>query len=117
MQCVFTQAHVRTYSVTTCIFHSDPTRSYILVGVAKDLTLAPRSFTAGFVYTFLVTEQGTLELVHKTEVEEPPQSLCAFQGRVLLGMGKTVRICDLGKKRLLRKCEWKVRKEVEQSNR
>ena len=31
--------------------------------------------------------------------------MCAFQGRVLIGMGNLLRIYDMGKKKLLRKCE------------
>ena len=51
-----------------------------------------------------------LELLHKTPVEDIPGAIHAFQGRVLIGVGRFLRIYDLGKKKLLRKCENKVRK-------
>lgn len=35
-------------------------------------------------------------------------AIAPFQGRVLVGVGKLLRIYDLGKKKLLRKCENKV---------
>lgn len=35
-------------------------------------------------------------------------SLLAFQGRLLAGVGKALRIYDIGKKKLLRKVENKV---------
>ena len=46
-----------------------------------------------------------MELVHKTPVDDVPAALCPFQGRLLVGVGKLLRIYDLGKKKLLRKCE------------
>lgn len=38
-----------------------------------------------------------------------PLAIAPFQGRALVGVGKLLRIYDLGKKKLLRKCENKVR--------
>lgn len=37
-----------------------------------------------------------------------PLAIAPFQGRVLVGVGKLLRIYDMGKKKLLRKCENKV---------
>lgn len=44
----------------------------------------------------------------QTPVEDVPLAIAPFQGRVLVGVGKLLRIYDLGKKKLLRKCENKV---------
>ena len=41
-------------------------------------------------------------------MEDIPTSLCPYNGRVLVGVGRLLRIYDLGKKKLLRKCENKV---------
>lgn len=41
----------------------------------------------------------------QTEVDDVPTALTAFQGRLLAGVGKALRIYDLGKKKLLRKVE------------
>lgn len=46
-----------------------------------------------------------LHLVHKTQVDGIPSALGSYQGRLLAGLGNTLRIYDLGKKKLLRKCE------------
>ena len=35
-------------------------------------------------------------------------AICPYRGRVLIGVGRQLRIYDLGKKKLLRKCENKV---------
>lgn len=45
----------------------------------------------------------------QTPVEDVPLAIAPFQGRVLVGVGKLLRIYDLGKKKLLRKCENKVK--------
>jgi splicing factor 3B subunit 3 len=55
-----------------------------------------------------VDDGKSLELLHKTQVEGVPLALCQFQGRLLAGIGSVLRLYDLGKKRLLRKCENKL---------
>lgn len=46
-----------------------------------------------------------LELLHETVVDEIPLAICSYQGRVLVGVGRMLRLYDMGKKKLLRKCE------------
>ena len=46
-----------------------------------------------------------LELIHSTPVGGIPGALCAFRGKLLAGVGRTVRLYDAGRKKLLRKCE------------
>ena len=53
----------------------------------------------------LVNDWSSLELIHKTPVEDAPYAICAYQGRVLAGVGRLLRLYDMGKKKLLRKCE------------
>lgn len=53
-------------------------------------------------------ECNDLELVHQTPVDEVPIAICQFQGRILVGVGRMLRLYDMGKKKLLRKCENKV---------
>lgn len=48
---------------------------------------------------------GKLELVHKTPVDEYPGALAAFNGRLLAGVGRMLRLYDIGRRKLLRKCE------------
>ncbi|KAE8717986.1 Splicing factor 3B subunit 3 [Hibiscus syriacus] len=62
-----------------------------------------------FIHIYRFLEDGrSLELLHKTQVEGVPLALCQFQGRLLAGIGSVLRLYDLGKKRLLRKCENKL---------
>lgn len=70
--------------------------------------LQPRAITSAFIHLYRFIEDGRkLELVHKTLVEDVPCALCPFQGRLLVTVGKVLRIYDLGKRKLLRKCEQK----------
>lgn len=67
------------------------------------------------VYAYIVLCPGSGEWLKaaimffsQTPVEEVPAAIAPFQGRVLIGVGKLLRVYDLGKKKLLRKCENKV---------
>jgi len=96
--------------MTTCNFHDHPDENFLIVGTGKDMILAPRASASGFLYVYRFTDGGRgVELLHKTQIEDAPSALCAFQGRLLVGMGKTLRIYDLGKRKMLRKCENKAR--------
>ena len=92
------------------MFHDRNGEAYIVVGTAKNLKLMPRSCSCGYVYVYAVAEDGScLKFLHKTEVNGIPGALCPFQGRLLIGVNNILRIYDIGKKRLLRKAENRVR--------
>lgn len=81
-------------------------RYYLAVGVAKELMLNPRITNGGFIDVYKIDPTcSQLDFLHRTELEEVPGALCGFQGRLLAGCGRILRIYDLGKKKLLRKCE------------
>lgn len=48
-------------------------------------------------------------ILWQTETDDVPMALMAFQGRLVAGIGKSLRLYDMGKKKLLRKVENKVR--------
>lgn len=81
-------------------------RQYLAVGIARDFQLNPRVNGGGAIdiYRIDATCSG-LEFIHRTEMDEVPGALCGFQGRLIAGIGRILRIYDLGKKKLLRKCE------------
>ena len=97
-------------------FASYPDVLYCLVGVAKNYQLNPRSVEGGSLYTYRCNRPNSgmaaLELIHKTALDEIPLAMCSFQGKVLIGVGKLLRLYDLGKKKLLRKSENKVREYI-----
>lgn len=84
---------------------------YVIVGTAIGLQLSPRQVgDGGRLRTYKFSKDAReLELLHVTNIDEVPHAMCAFQGRLLIGVGRFLRIYDLGKKKLLRKCESKVR--------
>ncbi|KAF5686283.1 pre-mRNA-splicing factor rse-1 [Fusarium circinatum] len=79
-------------------------QNFLLVGTGKDLILNPRQFSEGYIHVYRFQQNGrALEFIHKTKVEEPPMALVAFQGRLAAGIGKSLRIYDLGLKQFLQK--------------
>lgn len=87
-------------------FASQEGESFLIVGTGKDMVLNPRQFTEGYIHVYRFHDDGRdLEFIHKTKVEEPPMALIPFQGRLLAGLGKTLRIYDLGLRQLLRKSQ------------
>jgi len=76
------------------------------VGTAKDLKLDPRSMSAGFIHLYKFVNRNTaLQLVHKTPVDDVVLAMAPFQKKLLAGVGKFLRLYELGKKKLLRKTE------------
>lgn len=93
------------FSLCTCSFSSRPEETFLIVGTAKDLKLHPRNVTCGYLHVYRVLADSRLQLLHKTPLEEIPLAICAFNGRLLVGMGRSLRLYELGKRQLLKKCE------------
>ena len=91
-------------SLGTCVFHSRGGEAFVVVGTARDLQLHPRAHKGCYLRVYRLLDQR-LQLLHKTDLEDVPQAVCEYQGRLLVGLGKTLRIYDLGKRKLLRKAE------------
>lgn len=96
------------FSVCVCKFQDKGDESFVIIGTAKDLKIHPRECHQGFINVFRFVEGRSLQLLHRTEVEEVPAALCPFNGKLAAGIGHTLRVYDLGKKKLLRKCENKT---------
>jgi len=94
------------FSICTCVFHDKGGEVFVVVGTGYNVMWYPnRTSHGGFIHVYRVTETNQLQYLHKTPVEGIPYSLCPFQGRLLAGIGNTLRIYDLGRAKLLRKCE------------
>eukprot|EP00095_Tigriopus_kingsejongensis_P012083 snap_masked-scaffold60_size442463-processed-gene-3.15 protein:Tk12083 transcript:snap_masked-scaffold60_size442463-processed-gene-3.15-mRNA-1 annotation:"splicing factor 3b subunit 3" len=112
LQQIYLEQNEAAVSIALVKFGSYPDALYCIIGVAKDYGLNPRTVGGGgFLYTYrvhrgvLAPHQAPMELVHKTTLDEIPHAICPFQGKVLIGVGKLLRLYDLGKKKLLRKSE------------
>jgi splicing factor 3B subunit 3 len=91
-------------------FTSRPGQTFLVVGSAKDVNLHPRSCSAAFITLYTIIEGGKkLEVYYKMPVEDIPLAFMEFQGYMLAGVGNILRLYDLGKKKLLKKCENKVK--------
>ncbi|KAH7296253.1 hypothetical protein KP509_26G015800 [Ceratopteris richardii] len=95
------------FSICTISFHDRSGSPLIAIGTAKELQFWPkRQCASGYIHIYKSIQDGKkLELIHKTPVDGIPTALCQFQGRLLVGIGQILRVYDLGKKKLLRKCE------------
>ncbi|KAF1317873.1 Pre-mrna-splicing factor rse1, partial [Globisporangium splendens] len=96
----------RARSIATCVFHDRGGEAFVIVGTVKKMQLHPQVAPAGgYLRVYRVVEGMQLVLVHTTEIDDIPHAMCEFQGRLLVSVGKALRIYDLGKKKMLRKCE------------
>ncbi|XP_004345726.1 splicing factor 3B subunit 3 [Capsaspora owczarzaki ATCC 30864] len=94
------------FSMTSCSFHGHEGQTFFIVGTTKALNLQTRAHQGGCLYTYRFNPQTRrLDFVHRTEVEDVPGAMYPFQGRLLVGVGSLLRVYDLGKRKLLRKCE------------
>lgn len=83
------------------------TDTYLAVGTVKDMSIAPQKLTCAYIHLYRFTADG-LEFMHKTEVEAPVLSIGSYQQKLICGVGNTLRLYELGKRKLLRKCENKT---------
>eukprot|EP01094_Clydonella_sp_ATCC50884_P006453 TRINITY_DN1564_c0_g1_i10.p1 TRINITY_DN1564_c0_g1~~TRINITY_DN1564_c0_g1_i10.p1 ORF type:complete len:1192 (-),score=452.93 TRINITY_DN1564_c0_g1_i10:363-3938(-) len=109
LQLIELQDDEAAVTICTCTFAARRGETFVVVGTVKSLVPAPRSHSGGVLHVYVIGSDDNgasmLQFVHKTEVEDVPGALCPFQGRILVGVGKLLRIYDLGKKKMLRKCE------------
>ena len=84
-----------------------------MVGTGRDVVLGPRTNSGGSLILYQLAEDGRkLKYLHTTPLDDVPLALEPFNGRLLVGVGKLLRIYDIGKKKMLRKCENKVELEM-----
>ncbi|KAG8790078.1 pre-mRNA-splicing factor rse1 [Ceratobasidium sp. 428] len=94
------------FSVAVVPFTAREGELFLVVGTAKSTFVAPRSSTTGYLRTYKILDDGKgLELLHQTEVDDVPLALLGVKGRLCAGVGKALRIYEMGKKKLLRKSE------------
>ncbi|CAB3408913.1 unnamed protein product [Caenorhabditis bovis] len=98
-------------------FARHPESTMILVGCGVNENLHPYQAPPnplrplrGCVYTFLLSPGGErFDFWHRTETPLPVGAIHDFRGMALIGFGKYLRMYDIGQKKLLAKCENKVR--------
>ena len=91
---------------TSVRFLSRGGESLLAVGTVTGMTMLPLKQEASHVLLYRVINGERLQLLHRTKVDDGPVlAMAHFQGRLLVGIGKTLRLYEMGKRQLLRKCE------------
>ncbi|GMK57012.1 hypothetical protein CspeluHIS016_0308520 [Cutaneotrichosporon spelunceum] len=94
------------FSLAVCYFERMGGRPSLVVGTGVRTTLVPKGCAEGWLRVYSIEDDGKrLEFMHKTKTDELPLAVAAFQGFLLAGIGKSLRLYEMGKKALLRKCE------------
>ena len=87
-------------------FHSRGGESLLAVGTVTGMTMNPLRYSSSHVILYRIVNGERLQLLHRTKVDDGPVlSLVHFQGRLLIVIGQTVRLFEMGKRQLLKKCE------------
>jgi len=87
-------------------FHSKGGEASLAVGTVTGLTMHPLRLSASHIVLYSIVNGDRFQLLHRTPVDDGPVlALSHFQGRLLVGIGNSLRLYELGKRQLLRKCE------------
>ncbi|ETB61854.1 hypothetical protein YYC_01663 [Plasmodium yoelii 17X] len=79
----------------------------LIVGTTTNMTLKNRNVPSASLRVYTYDINYKLNLLHITPIEDQPYCFCPFNGRVIVSVGNKLRIYALGKKKLLKKCEYK----------
>ena len=91
---------------TSVRFVSRGGESLLAVGTVTGMTMLPLNQKESHVLLYRVLNGERLQLLHRTKVDDGPVlAMAHFQGRLLVGIGKSLRLYEMGKRQLLRKCE------------
>jgi len=87
-------------------FHSKGGEPLLAVGTVTGMKMHPLKQSSSHIVLYRVINGKRFQLLHRTQVDDGPVlSLAHFQGRLVVGVGKSLRLYELGKRQLLRKCE------------
>lgn len=87
-------------------FHSKGGEPLLAVGTVTGMKMHPLKQSASHIVLYRIVNGNRFQLLHRTQVDDGPVlSMAHFQGRLLVGVGKSLRLYEMGKRQLLRKCE------------
>ncbi|ELU42250.1 splicing factor 3B subunit 3 [Rhizoctonia solani AG-1 IA] len=96
------------FSVAVVPFAARENELFLVVGTAKDTNVLPRQCVGAVTSGSLVKLGWSTHILTRpiqTEVDDVPLALLGIKGRLCAGVGKALRIYEMGKKKLLRKSE------------
>jgi splicing factor 3B subunit 3 len=89
-------------------FHSKGGEPLLAVGTVTGMTLNPLRSSTSHIILYRIVNDDRLQLLHRTLIDDGPVlALAHFQGRLLAGVGTKLRLYEMGKRQLLRKCEYR----------
>jgi splicing factor 3B subunit 3 len=106
LDCVEMGRNEAALCCATVRFHSKGGEPLLAVGTVTGMSMHPLKQSASHIILYRVINGDRFQLLHRTVVEDGPVlSLAHFQGRLLVGVGSSLRLYEMGKRQLLRKCE------------
>ena len=95
-------------SMAVVVFKSRNEEPFLVIGTTTGMRFHPRSIKKASISVFRFMPDGTLNLLHATEVPGIPLALCGLpDGRLVVGIGNCLRLYELGIKHLLLKYEYR----------
>jgi splicing factor 3B subunit 3 len=87
-------------------FHAKGGEALLAVGTVTGMTMHPLKQSSCNVALYRIVNGDRFQLLHRTPIDDGPVlALAHFQGRLLVGIGSSLRLYEMGKRQLLRKCE------------
>ena len=106
LDCIELGENEAAFCCASVRFHSRGGEALLAVGTVTGMSMHPLKHTASHIVIYRVINGGKFQLLHRTPVDDGPVlALAHFQGRLLAGIGQTLRLYEMGKRQLLRKCE------------
>jgi len=106
LDCIETNPNEAALCCASVRFHSRGGEALLAVGSVTDLTLHPLRHTTSHISLYRVMNGERLQLLHRTQVDDGPVlALTHFQGRLMVGIGQTLKLYEMGKRQLLKKSE------------
>jgi len=106
LDCIEFGENEAAFCCSSVRFHSQGGEALLAVGTVTGMTMHPFNHTTSHIILYKVVGGRKLQLLHRTPVDDGPVlALAHFQGRLLAGIGSTLRLYEMGKRQLLRKCE------------
>lgn len=106
LDCIEMARNEAAFCCSSVRFHSKGGEPLLAVGTVTGMTTHPLMQQTSHVVLYRIVNGDRFQLLHRTAIDEGPVlSLAHFQGRLLVGVGKSLRLYEMGKRQLLRKCE------------
>jgi splicing factor 3B subunit 3 len=106
LDCVEFNKNEAALCCTSVRFHSKGGEPLLAVGTVTGMTMHPLKVETSHIALYRIVNGDRFQLLHRTAVEDGPVlALAHFHGRLVVGIGKCLRIYEMGKRQLLRKCE------------